>query len=73
MATLSVRIDDETEHEIDQAAALLGRTRSEHLRVAIENENRRALETRIQFLARELCESHAQLNDEVDGSIGDGL
>jgi len=70
---LSFRTEEAFASETDKAAGLLGRSRSEHLRIAVENENRRALEARIVFLSQTLSASHAAMNDEMDGATGDGL
>lgn len=68
---LSFRADDDFAEETDKAAELLGRTRSEHLRIAIDNENRRALEARMAFLSQKLADS--SLIRELDTAAGDGL
>jgi len=70
---LSFRAEEDFASETDQAANLLGRSRSTHLRIAVENENRRALEERLVFLSQTLSQTHLAINQEMDATTGDGL
>ena len=70
---LSFRAEDAFGDETDQAARLLGRSRSEHLRAAVEQENRRVLEERLVFLSHQLSEVSLAVNQDMEASNGDGL
>lgn len=70
---LSFRAEESFAAETDKAATLLGRSRSQHLRIAVENENRRALEQRLLFLSQKLSGEHLAFNQEIDATMGDGL
>jgi len=70
---LSFRADDAFALDTDNAAKILGRKRSEHLRIAVEHENQRALEQRLVFLSQRLSETHLEMNQAMDDSVGDGF
>jgi len=70
---MSFRAEDNFANETDKAAQLLGYSRSEYLRLAVEAQNQRVLEERMQFLSKTLSESHLEESAIYDDANGDGL
>lgn len=70
---LAFRANPDLAAQVDQLARFSGMSRSDYVRQAVEEKNARALAERVVFLSQVLSESHRQLNEELDASLGDGL
>jgi predicted transcriptional regulator len=70
---LTFRADADFISEVDRFARSSGVSRSDYVRRAVEEKNARALAERIAFLSRTLSASHKKINEELEGSLGDGL
>lgn len=64
---ITLNVQEEFCKMLDDVAALCGRTRSEHMRAAIEHENQRVLEERMVFLSKTLAQ------ESFDECAADGL
>jgi len=72
-AALTFRADAAFVAEVDALARASGVSRSDYVRQAVEEKNARALAERMAFLSKTLSASHASINQELEGSVGDGL
>ena len=70
---LSFRVGKGFAKETDQAAALIECSRSDYLRMAVEEKNQRVLEKRMTYLSAKLSDIHLAENEALDDSTGDGL
>ena len=71
--SLAFRADFSFAEEVGKLAAALGLSRSEYLRQAVEEKNRRTIEERIRFLSRTLSAKSAAENQAMDDTTNDGL
>ena len=71
--SLAFRADFSFTEEVGKLAAALGLSRSDYLRQAVEEKNRRTVEERIKFLSQTLSAKSAAENQSMDSSVGDGL
>ncbi len=71
--SLAFRADLSFTEEVGKLAAALGLSRSDYLRQAVEEKNRRTVEERIKFLSQTLSAKSAAENQSMDSSVGDGL
>jgi len=70
---ITFRASSEFAATVDEFARASGVSRSDYVRVALEEKNARVLAERVRFLSRMLSAQSEQLDDELDGSTGDGL
>lgn len=70
---LTFRVDADFVSEVDRLARSYGVSRSDYIRRAVEEKNARALAERVAFLSKKLSARHKRLNEDMEGSLGDGL
>jgi predicted DNA-binding protein len=69
----SFRVTESFVDTTTQYAKLIGLTRSEYARVAIEEKNRRIMEERIHMLSKQLSAQSLAVNEALEDTISDGL
>jgi hypothetical protein len=70
---ITFRASPEFAATVDDFARASGVSRSDYVRVALEEKNARMLAERVRFLSRTLSAGSEQIDNELDGSTGDGL
>ena len=71
--TLSFRATPEFVLQTHSFADLVGLKNSEYVREAVREKNERVMAERLATLSRKLSAKHADFNELIEGTLGDGL
>ncbi|WP_307720733.1 MULTISPECIES: antitoxin of toxin-antitoxin stability system [unclassified Duganella] len=71
--TISFRATPEFVQQTQSFAEIVGLNNSEYVREAVREKNERTMAERLTSLSRKLTAKHADFNESIDASIGDGL
>ncbi|MET3119782.1 putative DNA-binding protein [Undibacterium sp. GrIS 1.8] len=72
-ATLSFRTTQEFVLQTHSFADMLGLKNSDYVREAVREKNERVMAERLANLSRKLSAKHAEFNESIEGSLGDGI
>lgn len=71
--TLSFRAGDDFAKQTGALANCIGLKRSDYIREAVREKNESVMALRIASLSKALASDHLAINDDIVGSIEDGL
>ena len=72
-ATLSFRTTQEFVLQTHSFANMLGLKNSDYVREAVREKNERVMAERLATLSRQLSGKHAEFNESLEATLGDGL
>lgn len=71
--TLSFRAPDDFVEQTRSLANLAGLKGSDYIREAVREKNERTMAEHMAALSRELSAKHLAFNEEIEGTLADGL
>lgn len=71
--TLSFRAGDDFAKQTGTLASSIGLKRSDYIREAVREKNESVMAQRIATLSKALASDHFAINNNIEGSIADGL
>lgn len=73
MGVLAFRASDDFVEQTRGLAELFGLSSADYLRAAVEEKNRQMMEERMVMLSRMLSTASAKANQELEGTLTDGI